>query len=134
MAGGDSMSYRILVVDDERIVCRAVQKVLEIEGYEVGLAITGEEALALAKKEEFHMALVDLVLPGIDGVETCRQLKERNSEIKIVLMSGYISKLREKKKAFNSLKDCIEIMEKPFGGEELTKIAYDFFKGDTDTE
>ncbi|MFH1062851.1 MAG: response regulator [Candidatus Omnitrophota bacterium] len=122
------MENKVLVVDDERIVCRAAQKILEMEGYEVGLAATGEEALALAKKNKFKMALVDLILPGIDGVEVCKQLKTENADMKIVLMSGYLSKLKERRVVFDSLGGCLEIMEKPFGGEDIVRITTDFFE------
>ncbi|MBU1043405.1 MAG: response regulator [Candidatus Omnitrophica bacterium] len=122
------MSNNVLVVDDEKIVCRAAQKILEIEGYKVVIALSGEEAVALAKKDKFQMALVDLILPGIDGVEVCRQLKLENPDIKVVLMSGYLSKLKERQDVFDSLGGCTEVMEKPFGGEDITRIAADFFE------
>ncbi len=122
------MSNKILVVDDEKIVCRAVQKILEVEGYDVEIAISGEAALGLAQKDKFQLALVDLILPGIDGVEVCRELKNKNPDMKIVLMSGYLSKLKERQSVFDSLPGCTEIMEKPFGGEDITKVAADFFE------
>jgi CheY-like chemotaxis protein len=121
------MKKRILVVDDERIVCRAVQKVLEIEGYDVDLATSGEEAVAKAKTDDFNLAFIDLVLPGIDGVEVCKQLKAINPKIKAVIMSGYLSKLKEKQSEFEALEGCTGVMEKPFGGEDVTRMADDFF-------
>jgi two-component system, response regulator, stage 0 sporulation protein F len=121
------MRNRILVVDDEKIVCRAVQKILRVEGYEADIAVSGEEALELAKKNIFQMAWVDLILPGMDGVDVCKQLRAQNPNIKIVLMSGYISKLKEKQTEFDTLGGCVEIMEKPFGGEDIKKMTDDFF-------
>lgn len=117
-----------MVIDDEKIVCRAVQKILKTEGYEVEIAGSGEEALELAKKDKFQMAWVDLILPGIDGVEVCKRLKEQNSDMKVVLMSGYLSKLKERQSVYDSLQGCKEIMEKPFGGEEVKRITADFFE------
>ena len=121
------MPGKVLVVDDERIVCRAMQKMLELRGYEVCVAKSGEDAVEKAVNEKIGLAFIDFILPGIDGVEVCKELKKINPNIKTVIMSGHISILKEKKADFDNLQGCIEIMEKPFGGDDVLKIADDFF-------
>ncbi len=122
------MGHRILVVDDERIVCRAVKKVLENDGYEVDTALTAEDGVRLAKEKAFQMVLVDLVLPGMNGLQACKILKKSAPSMKVVLMSGYVSKLNETKEEFESIGGCRMFIEKPFGGEEIVSMAKDFFE------
>ena len=123
-----TMRHKILVIDDERIVGRAMSRVLESQGYEVYIALSGEEGVMLAKEKDFQMALVDLVLPGIDGLQACREIKRESPKTKLVLMSGYVSKLNETREIFASIEDCAQFVEKPFGGEDIVNIAKDFFE------
>ncbi len=123
-----SLGHKILVIDDEKIVCRALQKVLEQEGYYVESASTAEEGIRLIKEKQFQMALIDLVLPGIDGLEACKRIKAEFPMVKVVLMSGYIPKLQETKDVFESFGGCKTIIEKPFGGDEIVSLAKDFFE------
>ena len=66
---------RILVVDDEELNRDLLQQILEREGYQVAIAANGQEALALLRKETFHVVLTDLKMPGMTGVEVIRELK-----------------------------------------------------------
>ncbi len=122
------MEKSVLVIDDSRIVCKGLKRILEEEGCNVKIAYSGEEGVKFAEKNNFQMAIVDLVLPGINGVEACRQLKEKFSLAKIVLMSGYISKLKEFRSAFDSIGGCKKVIEKPFDSEFIVKLARDFFE------
>jgi DNA-binding response OmpR family regulator len=69
------MSEKVLVVDDEKSIRDLLNKFLEREGYEVILASNGEEAIELAERENPHLILLDIMMPGLDGIETCRRLK-----------------------------------------------------------
>ena len=118
----------ILVIDDEKIVGRAISRVLQGNGYSVDIAMSAEEGLRLAREKDFQMALVDLVLPGMDGLQACRSLKSASPDMKLVLMSGYVEKLKETQEAFASIESCARLVEKPFGGEDIITIADDFFE------
>jgi two-component system, NtrC family, response regulator AtoC len=83
------MAYSILIVDDEALTLRTISRALEAEGYEIFLAQSGEQALDVAAKEHPDIALLDVVLPGIDGVEVLRQLKRQDPAIVAVMMSAY---------------------------------------------
>ena len=92
------MGNRILVVDDERASRRSLAMILEIQGYRVETAATGEEALEkISKKErktedeadEFDLALLDLKLPGMDGLEVMQALRQRYPDIQIILLTGH---------------------------------------------
>jgi two-component system response regulator (stage 0 sporulation protein F) len=70
------MAEKILVVDDEWELRNLLTEFLTGEGYDVIQASNGEEALELAEKEEPQVILLDIKMPGIDGIEVCRRLKE----------------------------------------------------------
>ena len=83
------MAYSILVIDDEALTLRTIGRALQAEGYEVRVAMSGEEGLKLFAEEPTELALVDVVLPGIDGIEVLRQIKKRNSAAVVLMMSAY---------------------------------------------
>jgi DNA-binding response OmpR family regulator len=72
------MAEKILVVDDEWELRNLLTEFLTGEGYDVIQASNGEEALELAEKEEPQVILLDIKMPGIDGIEVCRRLKEED--------------------------------------------------------
>ena len=69
------MDRKILVVDDELAILKLLRKTFELSGYEVVTAESGEEALEILKKEEFKVMFLDLMLPGMDGLELCRKIR-----------------------------------------------------------
>ena len=68
---------RILAVDDQRYFRELIEGLLEDEGYDVQTAASGEEALHILEREDFEIVVTDLVMPGIDGAELVRRVKER---------------------------------------------------------
>jgi two-component system response regulator AtoC len=83
------MSYSVLVVDDEELTLRTVSRGLRQEGFEVFTAASGEDALKVFAEEKPDLTLLDIVLPGIDGVEALRRMKEANPAAIILMMSAY---------------------------------------------
>jgi two-component system, NtrC family, response regulator AtoC len=83
------MSYSVLVVDDEDLTLRTVSRALRLEGFEVFTAASGEEALTLFGSEKPDLTILDIVLPGIDGVEVLRRMKAANPASIILMMSAY---------------------------------------------
>ncbi len=79
----------ILVVDDAPEIRRLLERFLVREGYEVGLAGDGETALKLLESEAYCVAIVDLVMPGMDGVEVLRQIRERSPLTDVIILTGY---------------------------------------------
>jgi DNA-binding NtrC family response regulator len=79
---------RILVIDDDRAVRLAVQMVLEREGLEVHVADDGRAGLNVIKAEDFDLLIVDVFMPGMDGLETIRLVHEHRPGLPIIVMSG----------------------------------------------
>ena len=82
---------RILVVDDERGMCDFLRYLLEGEGYEVDDAHSGIEGLASLEKKPYHLVVADIKMPGIDGLEMLRRIKEIDENIVVIVMTGYSS-------------------------------------------
>ena len=72
----ESREKKILVVDDEEVILELLQYNLEKEGYQVFTAGNGKDAVQIAKEQKPELILMDIMMPGQDGVETCRQIRE----------------------------------------------------------
>ncbi len=83
------MAYSILVLDDEALTLRTISRALRDEGFEVFVAMTGEEALKTFAEEKPDLAMLDVVLPGMDGIEVLRNIKRANPGTIVVMMSAY---------------------------------------------
>jgi two-component system response regulator MprA len=79
---------RILVVDDEPQLRRALERALKLEGYEVALAGDGEEALAAAAERPPDAIVLDVLMPKRDGLEVCRMLRERNDRTPVLMLTA----------------------------------------------
>lgn len=81
------MSKRVLVVDDEKLIVKGIRFSLEQDGMEVVCAYDGEEALEIAKSQEFDIILLDVMLPGLSGFEVCQQIREF-SDVPVVMLTA----------------------------------------------
>ena len=70
------MAKKVLVVDDEKLIVKGIRFSLEQDGMEVDCAYDGEEALNMAKANEYDMILLDIMLPKMDGFEVCQAIRE----------------------------------------------------------
>lgn len=82
-------SYSILIVDDETLTLSNLKKSLEKEGYEIYLADSGERALEIIEKLKPNLILLDLMLPGISGLEVLKKIKEKGNETIVIMMTAY---------------------------------------------
>ena len=82
------MSSKILVVDDEKAVCKELRLFLEDKGYSVVEAYSGDEALEAYKLESPHVVLLDIRMPGKDGVETLHELKALDPEASVIMITA----------------------------------------------
>ncbi len=83
------MKHRILIVEDDEIFLRPLQRTLEVAGYEVLVVPSGEDAIDLLKNDDVDLVLTDKRLPGIDGVEIVRRIKADHSNLAVVVMTAY---------------------------------------------
>lgn len=78
---------RLLVVDDDKEIAELAAIYLKEDGYEVFTAYNGKDALALMKQQEIHLAILDIMMPGMDGFEVCRHIRQ-TSNIPIIMLSA----------------------------------------------
>ena len=87
-----SEKLKILVVDDDRRMVKTICDILRVKGYEALPAYSGEEAVQLVPEEAFDCVLMDIKMPGIDGVEALKMIKGVAPDTPVVLMSAYATK------------------------------------------
>jgi len=111
---------RILVVDDEEGMCEFLQYLLEGEGYEVDVAHSGDQALAKVEGSLFNLVLADIRMPGIDGLEMLRHMREADENTVVIVMTGY-SSLETAIKAIKY--DASDYLTKPFDDPDAVLAA-----------
>lgn len=82
---------KILIVDDEWLELQMLREILEEEGFIIDLASSGQEALEKLEKENYSLVFSDARMPGIDGFEVLKQVKDNYKNTKVILMTGYIN-------------------------------------------
>ncbi len=109
---------RILLVDDEPSIVKMVSKRLEVEGFEVLVAMDGQEGLKKAQMEAPDVMILDLMLPKLNGYEVCTMLKQdtRYQKIPIVL---FTAKAQEKDEKLGLACGADAYIRKPFNAQEL---------------
>jgi DNA-binding NtrC family response regulator len=81
--------YRVLLVDDEEEFVSALSERLMLRGIEVDSALNGEEALASLKEKEFEVVILDVMMPGLGGLEVLRQIKSTHPNTQVILLTGH---------------------------------------------
>jgi DNA-binding response OmpR family regulator len=84
-----TLAARLLVVDDERDFGELIRRTLETEGYRIDTALNGGDAIELHRKHNYDLALVDLKMPDMTGLELLQYLKVRDPQIAVILMTAY---------------------------------------------
>lgn len=107
---------RILIVEDELRLAEVIKKGLVEDGFAVDLAHDGEEGLYLAGSEEYDLILLDVMLPKIDGVTLCKQLREKNIQTPVLMLTAKTT-LEDKVAGLDSGAD--DYLAKPFAFLEL---------------
>jgi two-component system, OmpR family, response regulator MprA len=107
---------KILVVDDERAVRESLRRALALEGYEVDLAENGEEALERLGRAEPDAVILDVLMPGMDGLEVSRRLRKRGSHVPILMLTARDA-VENRVEGLDAGAD--DYVTKPFALEEL---------------
>jgi two-component system NtrC family response regulator len=120
----EKQTIRVLLVDDEENLIEYLSKRLLKQGFTVKAAFSGEGALAVAEREHFDVAVVDLKMPGIDGVETQRKLKEIQPFLQCIVLTGHgsIESALE-----SGQEDAFTYLLKPVEHDDLVKAIKDAF-------
>ena len=110
------MAATILIVEDEHAVARGIQYALQQEGYDVGVARSGEEGLEIATREAPDLVVLDVRLPGIDGFEVLRRIRAAGAKMPILVLTARDD---EVDKVIGLELGADDYLTKPFGLREL---------------
>jgi len=110
----------VLIVDDEKNILLTLSQSLEVLRLETDTATNGEEALAKLKEKEFGLILLDIRMPGMDGMEVLRQVREIRPDIRIIMISAYGTI----EVAVEAMKlGAVDFIQKPFSPEEVRALV-----------
>jgi len=114
----EEIKANVLVVDDEEQFLKILSQRLESRGLKVDTSISGEEALKKVKGKEFDAIILDLVMPGIGGIETLKRIKAENPDLQIIMLTGYGTI----EKGVEAVKEgAIDFLEKPADINKILK-------------
>src|SRR5688500_19898420 len=109
----------ILVVDDEEIMREILETLLTRAGYEVRLAASGAEGLELARALPFDAAIVDIMMPGLDGIATLDELKRIDEDLAVLIITAYASV----ESAISAMKaGAFDYITRPFKNDEVLVV------------
>ena len=125
---GTSRPTRILVADDDPVILRLLQVNFNLEGYEVHTATRGEEALDKAREHLPDIILLDVMMPGVDGWEVCRQLKEdqATAAIPVIFLSARAQD-QDRRRGYEL--GVVAYVTKPFDPGELIEVVQRSLEG-----
>ncbi|MEE9263031.1 MAG: sigma-54 dependent transcriptional regulator [Vicinamibacteria bacterium] len=110
----------VLVVDDEEVMCEILDSLLTKEGYRVKLAATGEDGLELARREPVDVAIVDIMLPDMSGIEVLEALKKTDPEMVVMMITAFASV----ETAITAMKmGAFDYIAKPFKNDEVLVVV-----------
>ena len=110
----------VLVADDEEIMREILESLLTREGCRVTLAASGEEALELAKVSSFDIAMVDVMMPGIDGIQTLEELKRIDDDLPVIIITAF-GTAANTRQAFK--RGAFDFIEKPFKNDDVLLVV-----------
>jgi two-component system, OmpR family, response regulator len=109
-------SLRILVIDDDEAICEYVKTLLDKDGFVVQTLTDPRKAEEELRREDYHLVILDVMMPEIDGISLLRSIRKQDSDIAVILFTGYPN--LESAVAGMQL-DAVDYIKKPFQVEEL---------------
>jgi len=107
---------KVLIIDDEKDLCFLFEKILTPEGYTVFAAHNGYDGIKINEKSNPDIILLDLKMPGIDGIETLRRIRKKDADVIVIIITGYGD--AETIRNASDL-NVYEYMSKPFSNETV---------------
>ena len=120
---------RILVIDDEEAIRNSFMLALEDTGYQVDTAASGEKGIELQKDNRYDLIFLDLKMPGMNGVETLRELRNIDSAVPIYIVTAFYGEFFDQLRIAEKEDIDFEIMRKPIGGDGIRLVTRSILEG-----
>ena len=114
------MSKRILIVDDEKNIRMTLKHCLVDQNYDIDMAVNGDEALDLLENSTFDLVLLDIKMPGLDGMKVLEHLRNNGNDVTVIMMTAYGTV----ENAVEAMKmGAVDFISKPFTPDEIRNIV-----------
>ena len=114
---------KILIVDDEETIGLGVSEILKDEGFEAAYVIDGFKAVEAVKKKNYDIVFMDIVMPGMNGLETYREIKKIRPAAKVILFTGYFKDAQDVISRGVNEGMIDESIRKPYFTDEIIRAA-----------
>ena len=124
-------NMKLLLVDDEERFLATTQKILSRKGIEALTATSGAAALEILGRDNIHVVILDVKMPGMDGIETLKKIKDRHPLVEVIMLTGHATV----ESAIDGMKSgAFDFLMKPTEIDELIRKATDAYKKREQTE
>jgi len=125
------MNKRILVIDDDESIRKSFTLALEDTAYQVDTAESGEKGIEMEQQEKYNLIFLDLKMPGLNGVETLRELRKIDKDVPVYIVTAFHKEFFEGLKSAGEDGIDFEVVKKPIGGDEIVLVANSALEGAT---
>lgn len=117
------MRVKVLVVDDEESVGVGMSEILKDEGFEAAYVISGMDAVEAVKKDDYRVVFMDILMPGMNGLDAFRQIKKIRPGTKVIMFTGYFRDAEDV--IIQGVKEGMidEFIRKPYFADEIIRSA-----------
>ncbi len=123
------MAKKVLVIDDDEGIRGLFESALENSGFHIDSAESGETGLEMAEGNDYRVIYLDLMMPGMDGVETLLRLREKNDSVPIYIITAFQAKFSDRLQSAREDGIAFEVMDKPFGSHDILNITKGVLEG-----
>lgn len=120
---GEKLMSRVLVVDDEESVGLGMSEILKDEGFEAGYVINGTQAVEALRDKPYNLVFMDIVMPGMNGLDTYREIRKIRPKTKVILFTGYFRDAEAV--IMQGIREGMidEFIRKPYFADEIIRSA-----------
>ena len=111
---------KILIIDDEEVVCSSCERFLEEEGYDVQTVYNGRDGIKLIDENKYDIVITDLKMPGMSGMQILEYVKDNHPDVRVIMITGYSTSANEEESVSRGASDYLP---KPFAPSELLAVV-----------
>lgn len=123
------MSPRIIVIDDEYAIRKSFELALDESGYEVETVSSGREGIERLENGSYHLVFLDLKMPGMNGVETLREIRKRDETIPVYIVTAFYGEFFAELRQMADDDMEFEVLNKPVDGDTILSVCRSVLEG-----